>query len=338
MPIQDFDTQLRDKLLCQFGEDDGQRMASAYDQTRTKLKNEVYKYIQSAEPNLTDHGIDHILNVQNNVIRLLSAEDGIVKDLSGIEIYCLGMFILFHDAGNIYGREGHHEKIGKLFDKIRGQSASLRREKTLVVHATRAHTGKAQDGSRDTLKELNLIDHLEGNCVRLRELAAILRFADELAEGSQRTSGFMQAENLYSPESKMFHAYANVTNIFIDRGNKRIVLTYEIGVDLDQPENIRRKNLSKILEFAYKRIIKLNQERQYAGFYSELLTPFRFTEITFNFHCGDDILDMNLDPLKLTDIVVPGDPAKEISDIDGSYSIETLINDVLSKCPRRSKS
>jgi len=338
MPIKNFDTQLRDKLLCQFGEDDGRRMASAYEQTRAKLQRQVYGHIRSAEPDLSDHGIDHISNVQDNVIRLLSAEDGIIKGLSGIEIYCLGMFILFHDAGNVYGREGHHEKVGRLFDQIRGQAASLRREKTLVVRATRAHTGRAQDGSHDTLKELGQEDHLEGKPVRLRELAAILRFADELAEGPQRTSEFMQAANLYSPESRIFHAYANVTNIFIDRGNKRIVLTYEIDVDLDQPEDVRRKNLSKILEFTYKRIVKLNQERQYTGYYSELLAPFRFTEITFNFHCGDDVLDMNLDPLKLTDIIVPGDPTKEISDIDRSYSIKTLINDVLSKCPRRSKS
>lgn len=332
-----FDTQLRDKLLCQFGEDDGRRIASGYELTRANLQKQVYGHISGAEPNLSDHGIDHILNVQNNVIHLLSAEDGIIGNLTGIEIYCLGMLILFHDAGNVYGREGHHERVGRLFDKIRGTSASLKREKTLVVRAARAHTGTAQDGSRDTLKDLSQEDHLEGKRIRLRELAAILRFADELAEGPQRTSEFMQAENLYDSESKIYHTYANMTNIFIDRGNKRIVLTYEIPVDLDQPEDIRRKNLSEILEFTYKRIVKLNQERQYAGYYSELLAPFRFTEITFNFHCGDDVLDMNLDPLKLTDIIVPGDPAKEISDINRSYSIETLINDVLSRCPRRSK-
>ena len=338
MPTRNFDAQLRDKLLCQFGDDNGRRMASAYEQTRATLNRQVYGNIRGAEPDLSDHGIDHISNVQNNVICLLSAEDGIIDSLSGIEIYCLGMFILFHDAGNVYGRKGHHEKVGRLFDKIRGQSASHRREKTLIVRATRAHTGRAQDGSHDTLKELSQKDHLEGKPVRLRELAAILRFADELAEGPQRTSEFMQAENLYSPESRIFHAYANVTNILIDRGNKRIVLTYEIDVDPDQSEDIRRKNLSDILKFTYKRIIKLNQERQYAGYYSELLAPFRSTEVTFNFHCGDDVLDMNLDPLRLTDIIVPGDPTKEISDIDRSYSIETLINDVLSKCPRRSKS
>ena len=74
----------------------------------------------------------------------------------------------------------------------------------MVVRATSAHTGKAQDGSCDTLKEVAELDHLANRPVRLRELAAILRFADELAEGPQRTSEFMQVEDLYESESKNF--------------------------------------------------------------------------------------------------------------------------------------
>ena len=70
-------------------------------------------------------------------------------------MYCLGMFILFHDVGNVFGREGHQNKVAKVFDRIRGKNASLRREKTMVVRATCAHTGTARDGSRDTLKDLD---------------------------------------------------------------------------------------------------------------------------------------------------------------------------------------
>ena len=52
------------------------------------------------------------------------------------------------------------------------------------------------------LKELAETEQLEGRPVRLRELAAVLRFADELAEGPQRTSEFMQAEGLYESEAQ----------------------------------------------------------------------------------------------------------------------------------------
>ena len=145
-------------------------------------------------------------------------------------MYCLGMLILFHDVGNVFGREDHRNKVAEVFDQIRGDEPSLLHEKTLIVRATRAHTGTAQDGSRDTLKEVDEDEHLEGRRIRLRELAAVLRFADELAEGPQRTSDFMQRMQLYEPKSKKFHEYASSTNILIDRRNGRIILTYEIPI------------------------------------------------------------------------------------------------------------
>ena len=326
-----FDEQLHDKIMSDFNESKGQELTSAYVHTKSELRKQVYPNIPGSEPSLSDHGIMHVSNVQDNAIHLLS-DDGMIKNLSGIEMYCLGMFIIFHDTGNVYGREDHHKRVSKIFDCIRGTNASLRREKTLVVRATRAHRGTAQDGSCDTLQDLAEIEQLEGRPVRLRELAAVLRFADELAEGPQRTSEFMQAEGLYESESQQFHEYANSTHILIDRGTNRIALTYEIGIDVDQSNEVRRLHLSNCLTFIYKRIRKLNQERQYARYYSELLAPFRLTEATFNFHYGSDVLDTDLLPLKLTDIVIPGDQTKKISDIDSAYSIDSLVTDLLSKC------
>ena len=306
----------------------------AYEQAQSKLEKEVYPNIQGAEPSLSDHGATHVSNVKQNAIRLL-ADDDIITDLSGIEMYFLGMFIIFHDAGNVHGRNEHHKKVASIFDSIRGTDASLRHERTLIVQATRAHTGTAQDGSRDTLKEVDEAGHLAGRHVRLRELAAVLRFADELAEGPQRTSDFMQKEGLYESEAQQFHDYASSTNILIDRRNNRIALAYEIGIDVDSTYEASTKHLSDFLCFIYQRIQKLNQERQYVRYYSPLLEPFKSTEVTFNFHCDSDILDIGLMPLQLTDIVVPGDQAKKITDIDSAYSIDALVDTLLSKCPRR---
>ena len=330
MLSRDFDEQLRKKISDDFEGDKERELISSYDQAHTKLLHQVYPNIQGSEPNLTDHGIKHVLNVQKNVIDLLS-DDGI-KKLSGIEMYCLGMFILFHDVGNVYGRENHRDKVAQVFDQIRGKSPSLRREKTLVVRAVHAHTGIAQDGSNDTLKELAETEQLEGLPIRLRELAAVLRFADELAEGPQRTSEFMQAEGLYESEAQQFHDYANITHVLIERSNNRVILTYEIDIDINKPDELR-----KLLSFIFQRIQKLNQERQYTRYYGDLLAPFKFTEVTFNFHCYGDILDTDLLPLKLTDIVVPGDQAKEISAIDPAYSIDNLVADLVEKCRSKEK-
>lgn len=330
MSTKSFDEQLREKILEDFEEDKGRELVSAYEQARSKLQQEVYPEIRGSEPDLTDHGITHVLNVQQNAIDLLP-DDG-KKKLSGIEMYCLGMFILFHDTGIIYGRKNHHKKVAQVFDRIRSTNKSLRHEKTLVVRATGAHTGKAQDGSCDTLKEVAEVDHLAGRRVRLRELAAILRFADELAEGPQRTSEFMQAEGLYESESQEFHDYASSTNILIDRQNSRILITYNIDIDVNRPDELR-----DFLRCIFLRIQKLNQERQYTRYYSELLEPFKLIEVTFDFHCGSDVLETELSPLQLTDIVVPGDQAKEISAINPAYSIDKLVNDLLTRCQERKK-
>ena len=332
MPDNNFDDQLRKKVTEQFGASKGDELARAYCDAQSRLQKEVYPNIQGAEPSLSDHGVAHISNVQQNAIHLLS-DDGVIRNLTGIEMYCLGMLILFHDAGNVYGRENHHIHVANVFNRIRGTDESVLHEKTLVVRATRAHTGTAQDGSRDTLKEVGAEDHLEGERVRLRDLAAILRFADELAEGPQRTSEFMQKEGLYPTESSIFHKYASKTHIFIDRRNGRIVLTYEIPVERVSSDEDRRAHLSQFLNFVYKRILKLNQERQYARYYTKLLDPFKLTEVTFNFHCEGAILETDLMTLKLTDIVVPGDHMKGIADRDPSYAIESLVTDLLSKCP-----
>ncbi len=251
MPAKSFDEQLRDKVLGDFDDNKGQKLVTDYDQTRLKLKQEVYPHIQGQVPSLSDHGIVHVLNVQENAISLLS-DDGTIRDLSGIEMYCLGMCILFHDAGIIYGREDHQNKVAEVFDLIRGTNTSLLHEKTLIVRSTRAHTGTAQDGTNDTLKEVAEFDHLEGKSVQLRELAAILRFADELAEGPQRTSGFMQTTGLYEKESQLFHDYASITHTRIDRGTGRVVLTYEINIDMYQTDKLR-----DLLDFTFKRIRKL---------------------------------------------------------------------------------
>ena len=330
MSIKIFEDQLSEKILNDFGEDKGRELSSAYEQAKSKLQQQVYENIRGREPSLSDHGTAHVSNVQQNVVRLLS-NDG-TEDLSGIEMYCLGMFILFHDVGNVYGRENHRENVAQVFDQIRGTHPSLRREKTLVVRATHAHTGIAQDGSNDTLKELSEREHLEGLPVRLRELAAVLRFGDELAEGPQRTSEFMQTEGLYESEVRQFHDYANITHVLIERSNNRVVLTYELDVGSNKDDQLRQ-----LMSFIFQRIQKTNQERQYTRYYSKLLAPFKSTEVTFNFHCEGDILDTDLLPLKLTDIVIPGDQAKEISAIDPAYSIDRLVPDLIQKCRSKEK-
>ena len=325
-----FRKQLHDCLRKGLSTDKAMHLTSSYDQTYSKLRGDVYPEIKAVEPKLTDHGRRHVDRVLENLTLLLS-DDGVIKCLEPVEFYLIGMLTLFHDTGNIHGRTDHQNKVARIFDKVRGTDASVRREKTLIVKAVRAHTGKARDGTRDTLKEVAETEHLGGRSVRLRELAAVLRFADELAEGHERTSEYMRSKNRYGLDSSIFHDYAAAICVHIDRPHQRIALTYEIRVDQDGDDVHRKTKLGEFLAFAYKRILKLDDERRYARFYSPFLEPFKTTEVQFNFHSGDEIIDTNLAPLKLTDKVVPGEQPRKLADCDPAYEIRGLAKLVIQK-------
>ena len=53
MPANNFDEQLRNKVLEEFGDGKGKELASAYEQAQAKLQVEVYENIRGAEPNLS---------------------------------------------------------------------------------------------------------------------------------------------------------------------------------------------------------------------------------------------------------------------------------------------
>ena len=302
-------------------------MASAYEHTQERLRSGLNDYLGGIDPKLTHHGSRHIADVKDNVVALL-ADGGCVNSLSGVELYCLGMSILFHDAGMIYGREEHQQHIGRIFDEFRGRDDVARREKALVMKAVRAHTGLAQDGSPDTLKDL-AEEHLNRRRVRLRDVAAVLRLADELAEGPYRTSAFVRKIGGYSRSSEVYHEYASSCHVFIDRLNRRIVLSYEVEIVGAESEGDRRDRLSTLLCHIYRRINKVNQERQYNRYYCELLEPFRSTEASFNFHSETEILEVGLTPISLTDIVIPGEHVKSIPEIDSNYTVARLVPELL---------
>src|SRR5205823_8617134 len=130
-----------------------------------------------------------------------------------------------------------------------------------------------------------------------------------LAEGPQRTSEFMRSKGLYTQDSRIYHDYASITHVRIDRGNERIVLAYEIEIADDDSWQDKLRHL---LGFVYRRVSKLDQERRYARFYSDLLSSFKSTWVTLNFHCKGQLLELNQPPLRIDDKVVPGDASKPL--------------------------
>lgn len=326
-PNTPFETRIADSLEKQIGDVAGQALFAHYVHAKNALP-PVWEQIISAEPMLTDHGPRHIQDVLQNVERLI---DG--THFTGVELYSLCMMVLFHDVGNIFGRVGHERRIATVYDRIRSGTNPPNTEKYIVVQGAGAHSGTAKDGSKDTLKELK-DHHLAGHTVRLQELAAVLRLADELAEGPHRTSDYMHRTHGYNQESQVFHNYAKITSIAIDRGNDRIALTYDFDLHTkDGQLDHLTAALSELLTFVFRRIQKLDQERKYARYYSNILAPFRTTTVQLNFWIDSNLRDLNLLPLTLNEKIIPGDAAKEMREFDPGYDIPSLIERLRSGPP-----
>lgn len=252
----------------------------------------------------------------------------------------LFMSILFHDVGNIAGRKDHHKRVSEVYDFVFGSQQKLEQEKYIVTTIARAHTGRAADNSADTLKDVAEQAYFEGKSIRQRTLAAIVRFADELAEGRQRTCGYLlEMSNKFYEKSVLYHRYAQMTTISIDRSRGRIAIDYFPDIaDLESERQFLGDDpLRSWLEFAYARICKLDQERKYARHYCELLAPFGQISVQFRFlHSGSD-LELKLSPLVLSDLVVPGQQDRKIHEWNDEYRLEGLMDRIGAAIKERSK-
>ena len=280
---------------------------SLYVRARTTLLEDVLAEIRGREPNLTDHGPDHIQHVLDNVFKLL---DGELEYFSPIEHYIAGLSVLFHDVGNLNGRTDHNKRIGHFYDHVR-PSPKFTQEKSLIVQIAQAHTGEARNGSRNTLADVPDLLQLNGEPIRARQIAAVVRFADELAEGPNRTSDYMRRHGLYATESRQYHDYAAATDIAIDRLNQRIAITYHLNLCTRKGLEKELDRVKNFLELACRRLAKMDVERRYARFNcSTPLVPFRQISACLNIQVDGEFLyppreatisdEVNLDtPLEL---------------------------------------
>jgi len=116
-------------------------------------------------------------------------------------------------------------------------------------------------------------------------------------------------------------------------------LTYQISMYTEdgQIAEAEVNRLRRLLEFTYYRIGKLNEERQYARYYCSALDKFKRTSATLNFWLDDEPLDLGLEPLELTDLVVPDGNTKEVPEINEAYKIEAIVGKLKEVCVRRSE-
>jgi len=302
-----------------------------YENARKFLFDNIYPEIKSKLPDYTYHDGSHVITVLDNVNKLL---DEHIERITSEVLYFICLSVLFHDAGLIYGRENHQKNITDIYTSIRGSENLLEyaNEKMIVIKTVEAHTGHALDNSSDTIKYLGeMMGYNE--MINTKEIAAIIKFADELAEGGQRTSSFFVMRNMYKKNSKIFHIYSRVYNSIISPKNNRLEITYNINIEYNRLNEIiidKDIKLKIFLQFIYIRLIKIDDERKYCRYYCPWLESMKEISVIFNFWYKDERIDCGLSPIIFSDKIIPGEVNRvfEKSFPDYTYS---NINDKLKK-------
>lgn len=253
---------------------------SRYTHLLDGLRVNVYDHINaglsclSKSPGIyTDHGSKHFDEVVRYAGLLLGIPETSEIGLEPYELYLLLCAIRLHDAGNIDGREDHEKRASYMIHLYGGNIANDSAENQLISQIAEAHGGKTFDGNKDTIGQLPADGCIVGAATcRPRQVAAIVRFADEICEHRTRAANhFITSETL--PEAnKLFHYYAaSIAGAVPSRKNKNFKLRLDINTKyltskyLTPPND---KGLSKdkyLIDDVLDRICKLDLERRYCN-------------------------------------------------------------------------
>lgn len=177
---------------------------------------------------LTDHGVNHVKDVIEHISKLLLYN---YDALSIDETFLLLVAALIHDIGNVGGREGHEKRIDSI---IKGCEEFERLDTPIRHYAIQiavAHGGRSSSGSKDTISSIRRVDQLGGGNIRPRALAALLRFADELADNSARANGDMDKLVGIPKGNQIYHMYSKCLQPVIIEG-VTVAFKYFMSVEL----------------------------------------------------------------------------------------------------------
>ena len=220
---------------------------------------------------LTDHGPSHIRTVIDRASQMIGNP---AKRLSTYEVYVLLVAIHLHDLGNVYGRKEHEEKLPEIISQIGSRLGKDAVELQIIRDIAAAHGGKDADGANvDTIGALQPEEPFRSAVVRMQLLAAILRFADELADDADRASRLALELDGLPEDAAIYHQYAHQlysVRVYPESGfaELRFTLDSDVACRTFQKDG----ESTYLLDEIYFRTMKTHVERAYCcRFMSDLV-------------------------------------------------------------------
>lgn len=245
------------------------------------------KFINNTNKHFTDHSIGHIVEVQNRLYEILQQSK---EELTVVELYITLSTTFFHDWGNVIDREGHRDATSVFYNEIFTSQEIYPQELLAFNNVVRAHTGSSIAGDKDTLKDVkDTFVHQKES--RLQLIAAILRFADELAECPERVNISYIKTTPLPQDSLLHHLHALFIRNIVESAKGRIAVTYSIGIinkgnneyTVSYPGTDKEISLAIFLQFLSERIQKTNMERRYTQYYMRKLALFHEMSVSITF-------------------------------------------------------
>lgn len=214
---------------------------------------------------LNRHDASHTKKVMEKALEIIKCFRNI--RFSCYEIYFLLCAIVVHDIGNIYGRTGHEKKIAEILNSECASIIPDSIERRVISRIAGVHGGKIY-GSSDTISVLNETYTVNGFDIKEQLLAAILRFADELADDASRANYDAMDSGIIGEASEIYHVYSEKLHTVSLRQNK-VTNAFEVFLAYQFDASIAKKLYGKagqkryLIDEIYARTIKMERERRY---------------------------------------------------------------------------
>ena len=237
----------------------------------------------------THHDVSHVDDVIDRMASLLGlepdAETLAVSQLSEYSLFVVLVACLVHDAGNRDGREGHSNRAVEILNDV-GKNTLTIHEIQLIAKIADAHGGYTRTGEMDTIGPLGDRGGVDRFTVNPQRLAALLRFADELADNPRRGSS-RRAET-----SQFANLYCERINTNIDHKSERISIEFVVYAD-EVLKPIKDENDTEkfFLDYIYDRLQKTEIERRYCTKFMRNFISYNSIRVLINFYSEHEIGD-----------------------------------------------
>lgn len=277
---------------------------------------------------LNRHDSSHTKKVMEKALSIIRSFNKV--DFSCYEIYFLLCSIVVHDIGNIYGRLGHEKALDSILEsnecKVIIPDAV---ERMYIKRIAGVHGGIIKNNA-DTIRVLEKDIEINGLHIREQLLAAILRFADELADDATRANYPAMNSNIVTEESRIHHAYSKSLHT-VELAQNAVDDSYEVHLSYllstDEAKTQFGKSGRYLIDEIYARTIKMERERRYCIRY---LRPYCSLErIKVKITIATNLFLPKVIPYTLEERGYPAMPYLSIKDVDGTLmSGEELVKDL----------